>query len=57
MTPALLWASETSPPLLAEIRTHILEMSKTVLPKSAVGQACSHTPAIRKRQLDAAHRS
>jgi hypothetical protein len=27
-----------APPLLAEIRTHILEMSKTVLPKSAAGR-------------------
>jgi transposase len=40
---------EKAPPLLAEIRTHILEMSKTVLPKSAAGQACSYTLAIWKR--------
>jgi transposase len=37
---------EKAPPLLAEIRTHILEMSKTVLPKSAAGQACSYTLSI-----------
>src|SRR6266568_1346374 len=37
---------EKAPPLLDEIRTHILEMSKTVLPKSAAGQACRYTLAI-----------
>lgn len=37
---------EKAPPLLAEIRTHILEMSKTVLPSSAAGQACGYTLAI-----------
>jgi transposase len=37
---------EKAPPLLAEIRTHILEMSKTVLPSSAAGQACRYTLAI-----------
>jgi hypothetical protein len=42
---------EKAPPLLAEIRTHILEMSKTVLPKSAAGQACSYTMAIWKRLI------
>ena len=42
---------EKAPPLLAEIRTHILEMSKTVLPKSAVGQACSYTLAIWNRLI------
>jgi transposase len=36
-------------PLLEEIRNHILAMSKTVLPKSAAGQACSYTLAIWKR--------
>ena len=40
---------EKAPSLLAEIRTHILEMSKMVLPKSAAGQACSYTMAIWKR--------
>ena len=37
---------EKAPPLLAKIRTHILEMSKTVLPKSTAGQACGYTLAI-----------
>jgi transposase len=32
---------EKAPPLLDQIRSHILTMSKTVLPKSAAGQACS----------------
>ena len=40
---------EKAPPLLAEIRTHIMEMSKTVLPKSAAGHACSYTLALWKR--------
>ena len=40
---------EKAPPLLDEIRSHILAMSKTVLPKSAAGQACSYTLAIWKR--------
>jgi transposase len=30
-------------PLLDQIRTHILAISKTVLPKSAAGQAASYT--------------
>jgi len=38
-------------PLLEEIRSHILAMSKTVLPKSAAGQACSYTLAIWKRLI------
>jgi transposase len=38
-------------PLLEEIRNHILAMSKTVLPKSAAGQACSYTLAIWKRLI------
>ncbi len=38
-----------APPLLDEIRNHILAMSKTALPKSAAGQACSYTLAIWKR--------
>ncbi len=42
---------EKAPPLLAEIRTHIVEMSKTVLPKSAAGQACRYTLAIWKRLI------
>jgi hypothetical protein len=37
---------QKAPPLLAEIRTHILEMSKTVLPSSAAGQACRYTLAL-----------
>jgi hypothetical protein len=42
---------EKAPPLLDEIRTHILEMSKTVLPKSAAGQACRYTLAIWKKLI------
>ena len=42
---------EKAPPLLAQIRTHILEMSKTVLPKSAAGQACRYTLAIWKKLI------
>jgi transposase len=38
-----------APPLLEEMRDHILAMSKKVLPKSAAGQACSYTLAIWKR--------
>ena len=38
-------------PLLEEIRNHILAMSKTVLPKSSAGQACSYTLAIWKRLI------
>jgi transposase len=38
-------------PLLEEIRNQILAMSKTVLPKSAAGQACSYTLAIWKRLI------
>lgn len=38
-----------APPLLEQIRNHILAMSKTVLPKSAAGQACSYTLATWKR--------
>jgi transposase len=38
-------------PLLEEIRNHILAMSKTALPKSAAGQACSYTLAIWKRLI------
>jgi transposase len=37
---------QKAPPLLDQIRSHILEMSKTVLPKSAAGQASSYTLAI-----------
>ena len=37
---------EMAPPLLAQIRTHILEMNKTALPKSAAGQACRYTLAL-----------
>jgi hypothetical protein len=38
-----------APPLLEETRNHILAINKTVLPKSAAGQACSYTLAIWKR--------
>ena len=37
---------EKAPPLLNQIRSHILAMSKTVLPKSAAGQASSYTLGI-----------
>ncbi len=40
---------EKAPPLLDEIRTHILDMSKTVLPSSAPGQACRYTLALWKK--------
>jgi hypothetical protein len=40
---------EKAPPLLDEIRTHIHEMSKTVLPSSAAGRACNYTLAIWKK--------
>ena len=42
---------EKAPPLLAQIRTHILEMSKAVLPKSAAGQACRYTLALWKKLI------
>jgi transposase len=37
---------EKAPPLLDQIREHILATSQTVLPKSAVGKACSYTLAL-----------
>ena len=37
---------EKAPPLLDQIRGHILTTSKSVLPKSAAGQACSYTLSI-----------
>jgi transposase len=42
---------EKAPPLLAHIRTHILEISKTVLPSRAAGKACSYTLAIWKKLI------
>ncbi len=42
---------DKSPPLLDEIRTHILKMSKTVLPRSAAGRACNYTLAIWKKLI------
>lgn len=36
---------EKAPPLLDQIREHILATSKTTLPKSAAGKACSYTLA------------
>jgi transposase len=42
---------EKAPPKLDEIRNHILAMSKTVLPKSAAGQACRYTLAIWKKLI------
>jgi transposase len=40
---------EKAPPLLDQIRGHIVAMSKTVLPRSAAGQACSYSLAIWNR--------
>ena len=40
---------EKAPPLLDQIREHILTTSKAVLPKSAVGKACSYTLALWKK--------
>jgi len=40
---------EKAPSLLDQIREHILATSKTVLPKSAVGKACSYTLALWKK--------
>ena len=40
---------QLAPVLVEQIRNHILAMSKTVLPKSAAGQACRYTLAIWKR--------
>jgi transposase len=37
---------EKAPPLLAQIRIHIQEMSKTLLPKSAAGAGCTYTLGI-----------
>ena len=42
---------QKAPPLLANIRTHVLEMSKTVLPNSAAGQACSYALGIWNRLI------
>jgi transposase len=38
-----------APPLLGQIREHVLASSKTVLPKSAAGKACSYTLALWKK--------
>ena len=40
---------EKAPPLLDQIREHILATSKTTLPKSAAGKACSYTLALWKK--------
>ena len=42
---------EKAPPLLAQIHTHIHDMSKTVLPKSAAGEGCTYTLGIWKRLI------
>ena len=42
---------EKAPPLLAQIQTHIHDMSKTVLPKSAAGEGCTYTLGIWKRLI------
>ena len=38
-----------APPLLDQIRDHILATSKTVLPRSKAGQACNYTLALWKK--------
>ena len=40
---------EKAPPLLDQIREHILATSKTVLPRSKAGQACNYTLALWKK--------
>ena len=40
---------QKAPPLLDQIREHILATSKTVLPRSAAGKACSYTLALWKK--------
>lgn len=40
---------EKAPPVLDQIREHILTTSKTALPESAVGKACSYTLALWKK--------
>jgi hypothetical protein len=40
---------EKAPPVLDRIREHILATSKAVLPKSAVGKACSYTLGLWKK--------
>jgi hypothetical protein len=40
---------EKAPPLLDQIREHLLATSKTVLPRSAAGKACSYTLALSKK--------
>lgn len=40
---------EKAPPLLDQIRQHLLATSKTVLPKSAAGEACSYTLGLWKK--------
>ena len=40
---------QKAPPLLHQIREHILATSKTVLPESAAGKACSHTLGLWKK--------
>lgn len=40
---------EKAPPLLDQMRNHILATSKTVLPRSKAGQACNYTLALWKK--------
>jgi transposase len=40
---------QKAPPLLDQIREHILATSKTVLPRSAAGRACNYTLALWKK--------
>ena len=44
-----LFRQEKVPPLLDQIREHILATSKTVLPRSKAGQACNYTLALWKK--------
>ena len=40
---------QKAPPLLGQIREHILAVSKTVLPRSKAGQACNYTLTLWKK--------
>ena len=42
---------EKARPVLARIRAHIEQMSKTVLPKSAAGQGCTYALGIWERLI------
>ncbi|EQD71535.1 transposase IS66, partial [mine drainage metagenome] len=40
---------QQAPPLLDQIRDHVLTMNRNALPQSAAGKACSYTLALWKR--------